>query len=31
MGFINVDPKTLENNFFKSIDKDWMLITAGQL
>ena len=29
MGFINVDPKTLENNFFKSIDKDWMLITAG--
>lgn len=29
MSFINIDPKELDVNFFKAIDKQWMLITAG--
>ena len=29
MSFINIDPKELDLNFFKAIDKQWMLITAG--
>lgn len=29
MAFASIDPKTVDVNFFKAIDKDWMLITAG--
>ncbi len=29
MAFVNVDPKKLDVNFFKAIDDQWMLITAG--
>ena len=29
MTFVNVDPKKLDVNFFKLIDDQWMLITAG--
>ena len=29
LGFIPVDPESLNENFFKLINKDWMLITAG--
>jgi flavin reductase (DIM6/NTAB) family NADH-FMN oxidoreductase RutF len=28
-GFIQVDPESLNDNFFKLINKDWMLVTAG--
>ncbi|PID92745.1 MAG: flavin reductase [Bacteroidetes bacterium] len=29
-GFKNIDPKELNDNVFKLLDKDWMLLTAGQ-
>ena len=28
-GFKRVDPEILEENFFRLINRDWMLVTAG--